>query len=73
MFFIHLNIFHLPIKYHDKTKITKISELEEKKLLQICVKIEKVNVVFYRRRMLIIKAADETGSIQIRFFHFNRK
>tara|TARA_Y100000590_G_scaffold460157_1_gene618853 strand:+ start:6906 stop:8969 length:2064 start_codon:yes stop_codon:yes gene_type:complete len=65
-------LFHLPIKYHDKTKITKISELEEKKLLQICVKIEKVNVVFYRRRMLIIKAADETGSIQIRFFHFNR-
>ena len=26
-------LFHLPIKYHDKTKITKISELEEKKLL----------------------------------------
>ena len=65
-------LFHLPIKYHDKTKITKVSDLEEKKLLQICVKIEKVNVVFYRRRMLIIKASDETGSIQIRFFHFNK-
>ena len=65
-------LFHLPIRYQDKTKFTKISELEPGKKYYIEGVVERSNVVFYKTRMFLVKISDATGFIQIRFFYFNK-
>ena len=65
-------LFHLPIRYQDKTKFTKISELEPGKKYYIEGIVERSNVVFYKTRMFLVKISDPTGFIQLRFFYFNK-
>ena len=65
-------LFHLPIRYQDKTKITKITDLEEGKNYLIEGIVEKANIFFYKKRMFVVRVSDETGSIQLRFFYFNK-
>ena len=65
-------LFHLPIRYQDKTKFTKISELEPGKKYYIEGVVERSNVVFYKTRMFLVKISDATGFIQLRFFYFNK-
>ena len=65
-------LFHLPIRYQDKTKLTKISELEPGKKYYIEGIVERSNVVFYKTRMFLVKISDPTGFIQLRFFYFNK-
>ena len=65
-------LFHLPIRYQDKTKFTKISELEPGKKYYIEGVVERSNVVFYKTRMFLVKISDSTGFIQLRFFYFNK-
>ena len=65
-------LFHLPIRYQDKTKFTKISELEPGKKYYIEGVVERSNVVFYKTRMFLVKISDPTGFIQLRFFYFNK-
>ena len=65
-------LFHLPIRYQDKTKFTKISELEPGKKYYIEGIVERSNVVFYKTRMFLVKISDATGFIQLRFFYFNK-
>mgnify|MGYP006198968191 CR=1 FL=1 len=43
-------LFHLPIRYQDKTKITNISNAEEGKKYLLQVIVEKANIAFYKCR-----------------------
>ena len=65
-------LFHLPIRYNDKTKLSKIADLEPGKKLLFEGRIEKANVIFFKKRMFVVRISDETGSIQLRFFYFNK-
>jgi len=65
-------LFHLPIRYQDKTKITKISSLVEGKKHLIEGVVEKANIIFYKKRMFVVRVSDDTGFIQLRFFYFNK-
>ena len=65
-------LFHLPIRYQDKTKITKISSLAEGKKYLIEGIVEKANVIFYKKRMFVVRVSDDTGFMQLRFFYFNK-
>jgi ATP-dependent DNA helicase RecG len=65
-------LFHLPIRYQDKTKITKISSLVEGKKYLIEGVVEKANIIFYKKRMFVVRVSDDTGFIQLRFFYFNK-
>lgn len=65
-------LFHLPIRYNDKTKLFKISDLEPGKKLLFEGRIEKANVIFFKKRMFVVRISDETGSVQLRFFYFNK-
>ncbi len=65
-------LFHLPIRYQDKTKLTKISDLEPGKKYFIEGKVEKSNIVFYKKRMFLVRLSDSSGFIQLRFFYFNK-
>jgi ATP-dependent DNA helicase RecG len=65
-------LFHLPIRYEDRTRLTLIRKLSPQKKTLIEGVIEDSRVIFQGRRSLICRVSDETGSLQIRFFFFNR-
>ena len=65
-------LFHLPIRYEDRTRLTPIHEIIPRRKALIEGVIEDSRVIFQGRRALICRISDLTSSIQIRFFFFNR-
>ncbi|MEM7304149.1 MAG: ATP-dependent DNA helicase RecG [Pseudomonadota bacterium] len=66
-------LFHLPIRYNDKTVITNIADVACNTELQVIGQVYGAKVVFGRRRMMTAKLLDDTGEITLRFFHFNQR
>ena len=56
-------LFHLPIRYQDKTKITKISSLVEGKKYLIEGVVEKANIIFYKNELIY-----QVGYVCVLFF-----
>lgn len=64
-------LFHLPLRYEDRTRITLIGSLQPNTGVVIEGEIRGADVVYGRRRSLICKLQDSTGLVTLRFFHFN--
>ncbi len=64
-------LFHLPLRYNDRTVITNISDITCNKELQVIGQVYNAKVVFGRRRMMTVTLIDDTGEITLRFFHFS--
>ncbi len=65
-------LFHLPLRYQDRTRLMPIGSL---RLQQECLIEGTVNlsqVKFGRRRSLLCHITDGTGSLVLRFFHFSK-
>lgn len=65
-------LFHLPHRYEDRTSVTPIGTLLPNMSAVIIGQIDLAQVVFGRRRSLIVRVSDGTGSLTIRMFYFNR-
>jgi len=65
-------LFHLPLRYIDRTKITPIGSLQAMTDVVIEGQIRASEVVYGRRRSLVCKLQDNTGTTVLRFFHFSR-
>ena len=65
-------LFHLPLRYQDRTRLTPIGRLALNTDVVIEGRVLAANVQFGRRRSLVVKLADETGHLQLRFFHFSK-
>ena len=65
-------LFHLPLRYQDRTRVCPIGALREGMESSIEGRGEHAEVVFRRRRMLLCRVADGSGAILLRFFHFNK-
>lgn len=65
-------LFHLPLRYQDKTKLTPIAELHAGVDAVIVAQIDAADVRFGRRRSLIVSITDRSSSIVLRFFHFTK-
>ncbi len=63
-------LFHLPLRYEDRTRLTAIGALQPGTRVLIEGQIEHSTIVRGRRAMLVIVVADGTGLITLRFFHF---
>ena len=63
-------LFHLPLRYEDRTHITTIRQARLGKLVQLEGQIGSTSVQFGRRRSLQCVVVDSTGSIHLRFFHY---
>tara|TARA_A100001015_G_scaffold45755_2_gene50543 strand:+ start:3960 stop:6050 length:2091 start_codon:yes stop_codon:yes gene_type:complete len=63
-------VFHLPLRYVDKTKISPIGSLQPLTSAVIEGTIKACDVVFGRRRSLVCKLQDNTGIVTVRFYHF---
>ncbi|MBV1931262.1 MAG: ATP-dependent DNA helicase RecG, partial [Porticoccaceae bacterium] len=63
-------LFHLPLRYMDRTRLTAIGSLQPNSDVVIEGEVKGTDVVFGRRRSLICKVQDNTGVVTLRFFHF---
>ncbi len=66
-------LFHLPLRYEDRTRVTPIGALRPGREAVIVGTVELTEVKYGRRRMLLSRLADGTGFITLRFFHFNAR
>ena len=65
-------LFHLPIRYQDRTRIRPVGALRTGEECVVIGTIEHSEVVFRKRRMLLVSVEDGTGRVQLRFFYFNK-
>ena len=65
-------LFHLPLRYIDRTKITPIGGVQPLTEVVIEGEVRGSDVVFSRRRSLVCRVQDHSGLMTLRFFHFNQ-
>jgi len=65
-------LFHLPLRYEDRTHVTPIGALRPGATALLEGRIELAQIRFGRKRSLIAALADGTGRVQLRFFYFGR-
>ena len=63
-------LFHLPLRYQDRTRVTPIAGAREGTDLVIDGEVRAADVVFGRRRSLVARIQDGSGTLTLRFFHF---
>lgn len=64
-------LFHLPLRYQDRTRITPIGALHPGDQAVIEGVIKLTQIQFAKRRMLLSRMSDGSGLLTLRFFHFN--
>lgn len=64
-------LFHLPLRYQDRTRITPIGALQLALDAVVEGEIKAADIVFGKRRSLVCRLQDGTGTITLRFFHFS--
>ncbi|MGB1139952.1 MAG: DEAD/DEAH box helicase, partial [Halioglobus sp.] len=64
-------LFHLPLRYQDRTRVTPIAAAREGMDVVIEGEVKAADVVFGRRRSLVARIQDGSGTLTLRFFHFS--
>ncbi len=64
-------VFHLPLRYEDRTRIYPIGSLRAGMTVLICGKVEFIDILPRGRQSLICRISDNTGFISLKFFHFS--
>ncbi len=65
-------LLHLPLRYEDRTRLTPISRLRPGSRAQVCGTIEQSAFIGGPRRQHRLLLADESGYIEVRFFHVSQ-
>ncbi|KEI69741.1 ATP-dependent DNA helicase RecG [Endozoicomonas elysicola] len=63
-------LFHLPLRYQDRTRVTPMGALQPNTDVVIQGKVLASDIVMGKRRSLLCRIGDGSGSISLRFFHF---
>ncbi|KAA1166107.1 ATP-dependent DNA helicase RecG [Pseudoalteromonas fuliginea] len=63
-------LFHLPLRYEDRTRLYAINELLLHSHVSVEATIETSQITFGKRRMLVCQINDGTGRLTLRFFNF---
>lgn len=63
-------LFHLPIRYEDRTRITPIANVRLGDRVMVQGEIQETRIIPGRRASLVTKIADKTNILFLRFFHF---
>lgn len=65
-------LFHLPLRYQDRTRLMPLGALRLQQEVLVEGTIQLSQVKFGRRRSLLCHISDGTGSLILRFFHFSK-
>jgi ATP-dependent DNA helicase RecG len=61
---------HLPLRYEDETKIVPIASLRDGEVGQVEGVVVDSRIQFRPRRQLVVRIADDSGELVLRFLHF---
>ncbi|TGZ34622.1 ATP-dependent DNA helicase RecG [Photobacterium damselae subsp. damselae] len=64
-------LFHLPLRYEDRTRIWPMGQIKPGQHLTVQGEVLTCNMTFGKRKMLTVKICDDTGAVTLRFFNFN--
>jgi len=64
-------LFYLPLRYEDRTRVVPIGTLRSGDRAVIEGEVQLAEIVFRRRRALLVRIADGSGFLTLRFFHFS--
>jgi len=64
-------LFILPTRYEDRTRISAIGAVRPGTRAVVEAEIQLTEVVYRRRRQLLCRISDGTGSLTLRFFYFS--
>ncbi len=64
-------IFHLPARYEDRTQIYRIAHVRPGISGHFQVTVDNADIKYGRKRMLVCRVRDETGTMTLRFFQFS--
>ncbi|MGI2109781.1 ATP-dependent DNA helicase RecG [Shewanella frigidimarina] len=64
-------LFHLPLRYEDRTQIHPIAALPPGSYGTIEAEIQSTQIMQGRRRMLVCNVHDNSGMMSLRFFNFS--
>ena len=65
-------LFLLPSRYEDRTRITPIGALTHGARAVVEGEVQVADVVYRRRRALLVRISDGSGFLTLRFFYFSR-
>ncbi|MFK7995186.1 MAG: ATP-dependent DNA helicase RecG [Granulosicoccus sp.] len=65
-------LFHLPFRYQDRTRLSRIGELRPGQEALVCGEVLLAEVLIRQRRSLLVRINDGSGTITLRFFHFSQ-
>ncbi|MEK6168393.1 ATP-dependent DNA helicase RecG [Vibrio cholerae] len=63
-------LFHLPLRYEDRTRVYPIVQLHHGLWAAVQGKVMAVDTLFGKRKMLTVKISDGNGTLTLRFFNF---
>ena len=64
-------LFHLPLRYEDRTKVYPIARVHAGLFAAVQGNVMSCDLQFGKRKMLLVKISDGNGTITLRFFNFN--
>ncbi|WP_346776935.1 ATP-dependent DNA helicase RecG [Thalassotalea sp. G2M2-11] len=64
-------LFHLPLRYEDRTRVTAVRDCLPGIYTNIIGEVTQSQIIQGRRRMLVVTINDGTGTVNLRFFHFS--
>jgi ATP-dependent DNA helicase RecG len=64
-------LLHLPRRYEDRTRIVPMGGLRVGDTAVIEGEVDLAEIRYGRRRSLLVRVSDGTGSLTLRFFHFS--
>jgi len=64
-------LFHLPLRYQDRSRIVAIGQLQAGMSALVCGTVEFTDSIQRGRPSVICRIGDNTGTLSLRFFHFS--
>ncbi|MEZ5497830.1 MAG: ATP-dependent DNA helicase RecG [Steroidobacteraceae bacterium] len=64
-------LFVLPLRYEDRTRLSRMGSLVTGQRAVVSGEVQLAEVVFRRRRQLLVRIDDGSGSLTLRFFYFS--
>ncbi|GAB4121380.1 MAG: ATP-dependent DNA helicase RecG [Sideroxydans sp.] len=63
-------VLHLPLRYEDETRLTRIADVLPGETAQVEGKVVRCEVLYRPRRSLVCQIEDASGTLTLRFLHF---
>ena len=64
-------LFHLPLRYQDRTRVVPIGQLRPGQDAVIEGVVSGADIAMGKRRSLLVRLGDGTGTLSLRFYHFS--